>query len=237
MSAARSADELSNVPNPAWPGIQRAIQEAPVSVHVLQVPQPQGLRVLHRLQVTTASAVGALAVNCGGLLVDHGWLRVLGGGSGDLPDLARASRLGDPATADAPPPWLVVAYDVLGGVFAVDGGGLGIAPGQVCYRGPDTLRWVELGAGHAGFLAAALAGGLNDFYAELRWPGWEQEVDGLGAGEGVAVYPPPFTEQGRDIAAASRRPVPLAELLGFYDEVAAQLADTPDGTVFSFRTA
>lgn len=237
MSAARSADELSNVPKPAWPDIRRAIHEARVSVNVLPVSQREGLRVLHRLQVTTASALGALAVHCGGLLVDHGWLRVLGGGSGDLPDLARASGLGDPGTADTPPPWLVVAYDVIGGVFAVDGGGLGIAPGQVCYRGPDTLRWVGLDTGHAGFVAAVLAGGLTDFYAELRWPGWERDVEGLGADEGVAVYPPPFTEQGRDIAASSRRPVPLSELLGFYDEAAAQLADTPDGTVFSFRIA
>jgi hypothetical protein len=235
MSAARSADELSNVPEPAWPGIQRAIQEAPVSVQVLPVPLPQGLQVLRRLQVTAGSALGGLALNCGGLLVDHGWIRVLGGGSGDLPDLAGANGFGDPETAHAPPPWLVVAYDVVGGVFAIDGGGLGVASGQVCYRGPDTLSWVELGAGHAGFLAAVLAGELGEFYAGLRWPGWEQEVDGIGAGQGVAIHPPPFSKEGRDVAAASRRPVPLPELLGFYDDVAAQVADLPDGTVFNYR--
>mgnify|MGYP006138941707 CR=1 FL=1 len=43
------------------------------------------LGVLHRLQVTRRSTLGGLAADTGGLLVDHGWLRHLGGGSARLP--------------------------------------------------------------------------------------------------------------------------------------------------------
>lgn len=231
--AIRPLGELVSVAQPAWPTVLGWI-EASTSAEVLPIDTDHGERVLVSLQVTAASVLGALALNCGGILVDHGWLRLLGGGSASLPDLAAVNGLGDPDTAEAPT-FLVVAYDVLGGMFAVDGGGLGVAPGEVCYRGPDTLQWIALGAGHAGFVQAALAGALSDFYDDLRWPGWECEVSAIGPAEGLSVYPPPFTEQGRDIGAASRRPVPFEELAAFYDEMAIKVAALDPNAAIDFR--
>jgi hypothetical protein len=226
---------LSAVENPAWPGIEQAVARAGVPVRVLPVSRSQGAEVLFRLQVSAASALGALALNCGGLLLDHGWLRLLGGGADALPDLAQGNGLGDPLQTRSAPPWLLVAFDVLGGQFAVDGGGLGIGAGEVCYRGPDTLRWVGLGAGHGSFVAAALSGALTDFYRSLRWAGWEREVAEVGLGEGLSLYPPPFSAEGADIAAVSRSPVPFSELLGFYEAAAAELGEAVDGSGFQVR--
>ena len=223
VDAPRSAPELSDVEDPAWPEIKQAVARAAVPVRVLPVSRSQGSDVLFRLQVSAASALGAMALNCGALVLDHGWLRLLGGGADALPDLAEANGLGDPANGRSAPPWLVVAFDVLGGQFAVDGGGLGIGDREVCYRGPDTLRWVGLGTGHSDFVSAALSGALTDFYGSLRWPGWEQEVAEVGLGDGLSLYPPPFSAEGADIAAVSRRPVPFGELLDFYEAAAAQL--------------
>lgn len=39
---------------------------------------------------------------------------------------------------------------------------------------------------------AALTGGLEDTFRELRWDGWEQEVSVLGPDTGLSLYPPPF---------------------------------------------
>ncbi|WP_415004786.1 DUF2625 family protein [Aeromicrobium sp.] len=47
-------------------------------------------------QVTTGSTLGALAYNCAGLLIDHGWLRILAGGTDRLVSRASANGLGDP---------------------------------------------------------------------------------------------------------------------------------------------
>lgn len=63
-------------------------------------------------------------LSSGGLLVDHGWFRVLGGGCTQLPDLAAGNDLGPPAAGAEPPPLLTAAFDVPGGRFAVNGGGL-----------------------------------------------------------------------------------------------------------------
>lgn len=219
----RSVAELTAVEDPAWPAIAAAIADAPLPVHALPIARAAGEQVLERLQVTTRSALGALALECGGLLVDHGWLRVLGGGAPCMPDLASANGVGD-AQASSAPGSLLVAADILGGRFAVDGGALGVEPGQVCYFAPDTLRWEGLDLGHGDFVLAMLGGATSQFYDGWRWPGWEHECAALPRDHGFSLWPPPFAAQGRDAAAVSRRGVPLGELFAFYDDAARQLA-------------
>lgn len=215
--------ELVDVEHPAWPELRDAVDRSDTPVTVLPTTRERGERTLHRLQVSARSVLGALALECGGLLVDHGWLRVLGGGANGIPDLAEANGLGEPDDSTQPPAFLLVAFDVLGGRFAVDGGGLGVAPGQVCHFAPDSLRWEGLEVGHGEFVHAMVSGATEQFYDGLRWPGWEDDCAGLAPHEGFALYPPPFSQEGADPAAASRRRVPIAELFDFYDDAARQL--------------
>jgi hypothetical protein len=234
----RTARELLEVTDPAWPEVQDAVAASPLDVRVPAVAPGAGADVIARLQVSARSTLGALASASGGIVVDHGWLRILGGGNEGLPDLASANGLDVPGPDAQPPPALVVGYDVLGGRFALDAGGLGVQEGEVCYLGPDSLAWVGLGAGHSAFVHWALAGeGLEDFYASLRWPGWEERVAGVALDRGLAVYPPPFTEEGRDLVAASLREVPFAELLSWYDELREQIAGLGEGETFELRPA
>lgn len=221
MSPRRSIAALRDVEDPAWPGLLEQIERSDLDVRILPVDRARGEATLECLQVTARSTLGALALHCGGLVVDHGWLRILGGGGAGLADLATASGL-TPASA-GPPPAVAVGYDVLGGRFAIDGGGLGCATGEVCYFGPDDLQWTAIGGGHTAFVSWALEGGPAEFYADLRWPGWEAESSALALDEGISIYPFPFTAEGRDLAAASRRAVPFAELLGIQEEMLRQL--------------
>ena len=131
---------------------------------------------------------------------------------------------------------LLVAFDVLGGRFAVNGGRLSGKPGEVCYFGPDTLTWAPIGGGHEHFVTWAIAGGLDKFYRHLRWPGWEREVGVVSVGEGITVYPFPFTEQGHDLASARRSVVPFSELLVMLDDLAQQVQALSEGTVLRVRT-
>lgn len=196
------------------------MRKAP-TVTMLDVDPHRARQVLMTLQVTARSYLGALALHTGGVLADHGWFRLLGGGSEALADLATANHLTD--VTDAPPSFLVVGFDALGGQFAVDGGGLGIGAGEVCYFGPDALAWGGLGGGHAEFVTAAITGELSETFASLRWPGWQDEVSALRPDQGLSVWPPPFTAEGQDLATTSRRPVPIGELFELYDDAARQL--------------
>lgn len=220
----RSAEELAAVTDPAWTVIQTWVNDAPSPVRVIGPDRRVGESVLYRLQVTASSCLGALALHCGALIADHGWFKILGGGGRGLHDIATASGLpSDPQSVEAGPGVLLVAFDAVGGRFAVDGGSLGVAPGEVCYFGPDSLTWEPLGSGHAAFVEAVLTDGLGETFASLRWPGWQRETESLRPAEGLSLYPPPFSREGQDVSAVSRRPVPLAELHAFYDSVADQL--------------
>lgn len=220
----RSAAQLADVEQPAWAGICAQLPHAPYPVQALAVDRDQAERVLERLQVTARSVLGALALESGGLLIDHAWLRILGGGSEGLPDLAAANELGEVSKFASPPGLLIVGWDVLGGRFAIDGGVLGLDPGQVCYFAPDTLAWESLGVGHSAFVSDMIGGAATQFYEGARWPGWEEDCAALQLDHGFSLWPPPFSAEGKDAATVSRRAVPMVELFRFYDDAGQQLS-------------
>ncbi len=185
---------------------------------------------LTALQVTTQSVLGAMAFHCGGIVADDGWLRLLAGGqaaaaTAGLPSLAEMNGLGHPELEPVAPGLLVVAYDVLGGLFGINTGALPAAQGEVAYFGPDTLEWVPLEAGYAAFVEWALTVGLDDFAAHLRWKGWREEVAGLGLDAGLTAYPPPWSHEGSDLGRAQRAPAPMATIWASQARAAKGLAD------------
>ncbi|MBD8079752.1 DUF2625 family protein [Cellulosimicrobium arenosum] len=221
----KTAAELAAVDEPAWPTLSRMLGRGTVEV----VPAPAwSLEVLFRLQVTVRSTLGALALHTGGVLVDGGWLRLLGGGGSGLPDLASVNGLGEPDEFSAAPSVLVVAYDVLGGTFAINGGGLDGPLGNVHYFDPGALAWLDLGFGQGAFLEWAVSGGAGDFYSSARWPGWYDEIASVGLDEGLSVYPPLWSVEGRDVARTTRSRVPLDELVVWHFEMAERMAPVDD---------
>ena len=212
-------DLLSN--EPAWPGLE-AIARASGRVVVLPREAPAAEACLERLQVTTRSALGALAYETGGLLIDAGWLRLFGAGSATL---TRPLGAWNDALGIDVADLLVFGDDVVGGLFAINGGALGPARGSVFYFAPDELAWIDLERGHGAFVEWAMTGDLAMFYKHLRWPGWEQECAALAADQALSLYPPPWSQEGKDVARVSRRPVSALELWQAQLEMARQLGE------------
>ena len=186
----------------------------------------EGGACLLALQVTTSSPLGALAYESGGLLVDDGWVRVLGGGSREL-TRTLASWNGLPGSARAPG-LLLVGDDALGGFFAIDGGRFGGA-GTVHYFAPDTLEWEDLEMSFSAWLRWLLQGDLHGFYEEQRWPEWRNDVRDLGSDRAFSIQPFPCLE-GPPMAGRSRRAVPITELWQLYVEELAVRLDQGNGT-------
>jgi hypothetical protein len=236
----RELDELIDVDDPAWPELQELFAASAVPLQVLPVDPEEGRRGLLQLQVTVRSVLGAVVLHSGGLLVDNGWLRVFGGGSGQgadaLPGLAKVN--GFPAAFDRvwrPATGLVVGHDVLGGVFAVNGhdpaaAGRPGAPGQMTYFAPDTLEWESMEMGHSAWVSWLLSGRLETFYEGLRWPGWSTETAALAVSQGISVIPFLWSKEAHaNLAATSRRAVPMREVLGVAADFARQMGPADPG--------
>ncbi|MFD5076103.1 DUF2625 family protein [Streptomyces sp. NPDC058371] len=242
----RDLTELIDVEEPAWPLVSAELATGEVHVDLLPVDPERGRRALLQLQITARSWLGGIVLNCGGLVLDSGWLRVYGSpgddGPGGLPGVVALPSLaevnGFPGHFD--PAWrprdaLVVAHDVLGGVFTVNGpdpqaAGRPGEPGEVVYFAPDSLRWDALGTGYGPWLAWLLTGGMDQFYETLRWPGWRAETGALSGTQGLSFVPFLWSADARrDLAATSRRAVPLAELLGVNRDFCQELDSVDPG--------
>lgn len=178
---------------------------------LLPALKEQGEKELFRLQVTTKSALGAVAYSTGGILLQHGWLRVLGSGH---PHLARSvTSWTDDCKLDNA---LLVADDVIGGFFALNGGCFDGGEGEIFYLAPDTLDWECLGIRYADFLNWCCTGDLSGFYEPCRWRRWETLIPRLDGNQGISVYPYLWTSEAkkRGIERCSKKAVPMEELWG-----------------------
>ncbi|MFI5916180.1 DUF2625 family protein [Dactylosporangium sp. NPDC051541] len=213
----RSLGELISDDRSAWAEIEAAVSGSPYAIELLPADPDRAAACLHRLQVATTSWLGALVYRSGGLIVDGGWLRVLGSGrpSRRLADIHEVNALFDAAG-------LVVAQDILGGEFVWRQGETRPEP-TIHYFAPDTLGWEDLTLGYTDWLYAMLAGAADRFYLSWRWPGWRDEVAACPFDTGLSTVPPLFSKDGRDLDGMSRRPVAMAELLSVKYDMADRL--------------
>ncbi|MGI4872735.1 MAG: DUF2625 domain-containing protein [Janthinobacterium lividum] len=214
----RPLPQLINTQEPGWDLVKTWIQEATNKVQVLPKTPARADSALLAAQVTTRSPMGAVIYETGGILVDGGWLRILGAGSPALDRTLMGWNAGKQAG------FLLVADDVLGGFYAVNGGAFGPeSVGKIFYFAPEDLRWQATDKTYSEFLVFCFSGDLAEFYHDLRWQGWEQEASALTGNEGFAFYPFLFTEEGKNIAKSQRKVVPIAELWEFGQNMQHQL--------------
>jgi hypothetical protein len=201
----RALSELIDRNEPAWPLVQQWISEASVPVEVLPTDAAAGDAALYATQVTTRSPMGAIAHNAAGIFIDHGWLRVLG--AGKHPRIQRSLPEWNEGRSDR---FYLVADDVVGGFFAINGGSLGKDLGNIYFYAPDSLRWEPCRFGYSLFLVWAMSDKLKEFYDSWRWEGWVAEVMELSGDQAVGIYPF-LCAKGPPIKERHRGPVPVAE--------------------------
>jgi hypothetical protein len=214
-SPRRTLEALLNPEEDAWHLVQEWVAAATRTVSILPA-SVDASKTLVWAQVTTRSPLGAVVFHSGGLLVDHGWLRILGSGHPRLPrslsDWNVRCGLGQ---SEGPPPCLLIADDVAGGFFAVNGGRFPGPGNTVWYLAPDTLRWEDTRLSYTDFLRFSLGGDLNRFYEAWRFPGWESEVERLGGDQVLSFYPH-LSAGGVAMGERSRRPVPIDEVFALH---------------------
>jgi hypothetical protein len=213
----RPLKELINEDDSAWPLVKEWIANSKVDVSILECALSIREKALIDTQVTTRSPMGAIVHQCAGLLIDFGWLRILGAGGHDrfqrsLPDWNRDRANG----------FYLVADDAVGGFFAINGGALGDDIRTVYYFAPDSLRWESCKMGYTDFLTWAMSERLNQFYESIRWPMWKDELKSISADQVIGIYPFLFTT-GVPIMERHRGIVPVSEQYSLQFDLKKQL--------------
>jgi len=212
----RPLRELINPQDPAWPLVKGWIDSAKNKVQVLPRDTAKADDALLKTQVSTRSPMGAIVYETGGLLIDGGWIRILGSGSSalgrSLPYWNKGKTIKE--WGDTSPYWLI-ADDAVGGFYAINGGGLGADAGKVYYLVPDTLEWESLDLSYSDFLMFCFNGDLQKFYKTMRWKNWQNDLAQLKGDQAFSFYPFLWTAEGKDIEKISRKPVPIEEIFIF----------------------
>lgn len=233
MLQRKTLDQLINNDDPGWPVIQEWIGEAKNHVEVLPPKDPDRSEELLALQVTTRSILGAIAYETGGILVNHGWLRILGSGH---PRLDRSlsswnASLGNDIST-IPFGYSLIADDAAGGFFAVDAGVLGNHL-KVFYYAPDSLSWEDTKTSYPEFIHWCFTGNIDRFYESLRWEGWREDIAEMSGSQAISFAPPLCVKSVvKSQTERSRKPVAVAELFGYLvNFLPEQLKDLEDGQV------
>jgi hypothetical protein len=208
----RPLQDLINTKNPAWVIVKGWINSAKNKVEILAVDSLNANDALYKTQVTTHSSMGAIVFSTGGLLIDGGWLRILGSGcikmKRTLPDFNKGKgfkEFGDRLD------FFLVADDAAGGYFAINFGLIGKKFDSVYYLSPDTLEWEDMDMNYEDFLLFCFNGDLKKFYTGIKWKSWKKDIESISPDEVFHILPPLWTKEGNDIEKSFRKPVPASE--------------------------
>jgi hypothetical protein len=199
-----------------WQQLLDMFQKTDRSVEIYDGAQDRGLKEINELGASPDSVFGAIIINTCGIVFDK-WVYVLGQTSERYGVLNFAEAMNYDSAG-----LLVVARDIVGGLFALNMGRFAEDRGMVWYFAPDTLEWESLEMKYSEFIAWLVQGKLSDFYSSMRWSDWRKDAESVSFDTGILIYPYLWAKEC-NIETASKRVVPLAEIISMNEEFARKL--------------
>lgn len=194
----------------AWEELEELFSKSSKPIQVLPPRSSSQQENLSFTKVTTNSYLGSITYNSGGILIDNGWLRILGCGSDKLPRTIKSWN-----ESNQTQQYLLFADDAVGGFFALNGGALDADNlGKVFYLAPDSLAWECLDITHSQFIQWCISDNMNVFYQYIRWSLWKNDVSNLSSDRIIHFWPPPYTKEF-DKEKSSRKEIPIQEAWTF----------------------
>ncbi len=187
-----------------WFKITTMVSHAKNKVEILEKDSAHANAALYQSQLSTNTMLGSLIYNSGGILVDEGWIRILGSGCKRLDRSVPEWNKGKlSAERNDQPFYLLVADDVLGGLFAIKSEHIDEleTTGRVFYYGPNSLTWQSTGLSYSAFISFCFNGNLKEFYDGFRWKTWQEDLKNISCNQVVSCYPMLWTREGLQIKA------------------------------------
>jgi len=199
--------DLVDTVNSAWPAIEDRAGKATNKVTVLPSAIKLAGPALLAMQNSTNEPLPAVIYHTGGILVDDGWIRILGSGDAQF----KRSLLTWNKNKTNGKAYTLVADDAVGGYFLINGGELGTDTANVYYFSPRTLKYKSLEMNYPKFLDFCFNGDLAKFYAGFRWKTWRQDVKKLDADEVFIFIPFLWNPASKNIENTIRKIIPAEQ--------------------------
>ena len=207
---------MNNINNNLWEELKKMFSDSNKNIKLSISKTNDGQNTLDILKITSKSALGSILFNTCGITVDN-WIRVLGSENQENRGLLSYNKINENGVANVIKKMLIVADDVVGGVFALNAGKFLDGIGDVWYFAPDTLQWEALEMKYSEFISWIAMGNIDEFYSSLRWNRWKDDVSNLTFDEAILVYPFLWSSKVQ-IEKADKKIVPAEELLNINQE-------------------
>ena len=220
----KKLEELINLEEPGWDLVKEWSVNAKNNYVFLPKDAKRADSELFNSQISTRSPMGAVIYETGGILIDYGWIRVLGSGNTNLDrGLMEWNKGKSFENYGDQSPFLLVADDVVGGYFAINAGGLGNDIGKIHYLSPDALEWENLECNYSEFLYWLFNGDIQQFYELFKWKTWKKDINGINGNQTFSFYPYLWTVEGKNIENVDKSIVPVEENYKFIIEMQTQI--------------
>ncbi len=220
----KTVDQLVNYANTGWKAIRKQIDTAINKVEIMPVDTNQARDAVYEVQIGTESPLGTIIYMTGGILLEDGWIRLLGSGSNRLTRSISSWNKGKTFTeVGERPPYLLIADDALGGFFALNTGKLGNNIGKVYYLAPATLQWQALDMTIPDFLHFCFDGDFEEFYKPYMSKNWHYEVTNLPADKCYNYTPPLWSKEGRKFTKSVRKYISIEEQYNYNIQMRSKL--------------
>ncbi|MGG3521290.1 DUF2625 family protein [Bacillus pseudomycoides] len=207
---------MDTINNGLWKEINTMFTDSSKKIKLNINETTNGKNTLEVLQIPSKSALGSIVYNTSGIIVDD-WIRILGSDSEKNRGILSYNLVNKDGVATKIDKMLIVADDIVGGVFALNAGKFSIGVGHIWYFAPDTLEWESLDMKYSEFITWIAQGNMNEFYSTLRWNTWKEDSEIVKFDEAILIYPFLWSNE-LQLEKADKKIVPAKELLNINQE-------------------
>lgn len=129
--------------NKLWNEIHNMLIASQKNIMIFDKNLDFGEEALEKLQITSKSALGAVLLNTSGVVIDN-WIRILGHEGVEHSGILSINVFENGDIPQRIENMLIVANDIVGGVFAINASMFDEGIGKVWYFALDTLEWENM---------------------------------------------------------------------------------------------
>ena len=159
--------------------------------------------------LNNTTTLSTIIANCAGVIVDD-CIRILGQGDVNVHGIYEVNLI-ENGSANRVMGMLLVAFDIFGGLFAMNMGAINDEIGVIYYFAPDTLEWESIEMNYSEFLQWCVLGNISKFYQSFKWNDWRQMAKEVKFNDGILIYPFLWSKE-HNINTAEKKIVSFNEL-------------------------